>query len=303
MNKQAFIIGSPRSGTTILENILGCHPKIADWYEPYYIWERYLSADESDVLKIKTNRPKYAKSIQKEYRIFGQKSKREYVLDKLPTHVFNIQLIYQIFPDAKYIHIIRDGRDVTLSIRKEWQKREVIVANKEYFRLFYVAWKMLARQQFLSYRLKALIFELKSIASVNPKKYLNKSRWKGQIGWGPRFEGWQDFLKTHTTLEFNAMQWVKCVEAARTSWSILPVENRLEIRYEDLVTFPEKTVEKVFRLLNIEATNDFWSAIPEIKRGNFNKWKHEFNSREIDEIKPILNPLLIQLGYVKDEDW
>jgi len=41
----AFIIGSPRSGTTILENILHCHPHIAELYEPYYLWENFFCSN------------------------------------------------------------------------------------------------------------------------------------------------------------------------------------------------------------------------------------------------------------------
>ncbi|HEX9756165.1 MAG TPA: sulfotransferase [Nitrospiria bacterium] len=35
MPKVVFIVGSPPSGTTLLKNILGSHPDIAEWYEPY----------------------------------------------------------------------------------------------------------------------------------------------------------------------------------------------------------------------------------------------------------------------------
>src|SRR3972149_10347542 len=211
MNSLVFIIGSPRSGTTILENILGCHQEIAEWYEPYYVWERYYSCQDNDIWQTKPriSDEKIRQYIQNEYRIFGELSKKNIVIDKLPTHVFNIAIIHGIFPEAKWIHIIRDGRDVTLSIMKEWVKRRQIVERRDFSSLLNVTMGMLNRQPFLRYKLLAILNELRSTASINPLRYLNKSRWNGKVGWGPRFEGWQDFLESHSTLEFNAMQWVK----------------------------------------------------------------------------------------------
>ena len=29
-----------------MENILNCHPDIAEWYEPYYLWERHFSTEK-----------------------------------------------------------------------------------------------------------------------------------------------------------------------------------------------------------------------------------------------------------------
>jgi hypothetical protein len=299
----AFIIGSPRSGTTILENILNCHPAIAEWYEPYYLWNQYFSNFESDIWDSEQLTPEVKKRVRIEFKKFSKLAKKSIVLDKSPGHGFNLRIIQSIFPDAKWIHIIRDGRDVTLSIQKEWTRRKKMVEKKDFRRLMHVAKNMLQRQPFWKYRLMAIFYELKNNLSIRPTNYLNKSKWGGEVGWGPRFEAWQQFLQTHSELEFNAMQWVKSVEAVHQNWSILSEENKIEVSYEDLLINTYDTLADVLAMLNVEADQHFFDIIPKLKNKNFNKWKSEFSENQINTIKPILAPLIKKLGYDQLLDW
>jgi len=301
--KVAFIIGSPRSGTTILGNILNCHEQIAEWYEPYYLWGSYFSDKESDVWHSANLNEKIKNNILREYKIFSKKANKPIVLDKSHKYVFNIEIVQKIIPEAKWIHILRDGRDVTLSMNKEWGKRKDIVIKKDFFRLFQVACNMLKRQPFWRYRLMAIIYEISSNSSLNPLRYLNKAKWNGNVGWGLRFKNWQEYFQTHSTLQFNAMQWVKAVEAVQENWSFLPEQNKIEIRYEDLLATPKKTLLKVFDTLDVKPTPAFFEAIPTLKRDNINKWAKEFTSEDIMAIKPILSPIISNLGYALRSEW
>ena len=301
--KAVFLVGSPRSGTTILENILNCHDKIAEFYEPYFLWENFFDVREDDVWNDKDLTPRAAGVLQKEFSVFARKSRKHLVLDKLPTHSFNIPLIHRVFPDAHWIHIIRDGRDVTLSIHKEWEKRRKIVEKKDFLSLLKTARAMLDRQPFWRYKLMAVGHELKKSFSLNPYRYLNKARWQGQVGWGPRFKGWKLFLEQNPTLAFNAMQWVKTVEAVLSSWQLLPEKNKIEIRYEDLLADPETTVTKIIDFLGYRPQDDFFEKIPALITGNMNKWRDEFTADEIETIKPVLTPLLGRTGYLSKNPW
>jgi LPS sulfotransferase NodH len=299
----AFIIGSPRSGTTILENILNSHPEIEEWYEPYYIWEKYFHPQESDIWQDEFLNEKVKRAIQKEFSIFIKKSKKRIVLDKSPGHSFNIRIIHNIFPEAKWIHILRDGRDVTLSIMKEWDKRALIAHKRDFRGLLQVAVTMLQRQRYWRYRFMALHYELRSNMSFNPLKYLNKSKWDGKAGWGPRFIGWNEYLHTHSPLEFHAMQWVTSVEAVQDSWHILPEEDKVEIRYEDLLLFPEETLTKILDILEVDMPFNYLDRIPRLKSDNFHRWQKEFTPEQLRKIKPILSPLLKDLGYANHSGW
>ena len=301
--KAVFVIGSPRSGTTLLENILNCHSHVAEWYEPYYLWEKYFPSKENDIWQAKYLNTRARENIQKEFLIFSKKSKKPIVLDKYPVHSFNLEIINTIFPDARWIHILRDGRDVTLSMKKEWHKRALIVERRDFRGLLRVTADMLQRQHYWRYRFMALLYELRANKSLNPARYLNKSKWEGKVGWGPRFQGWKEYLQTHSPLEFNAMQWVKCVKAVRKNWDILPENNKIEIRYEELLRFPEKHLMNVLEIMGIEPSDDFFKKIPRLKRDNFHKWPKEFTAEEILQIKPILSPLLHDLGYAHPDEW
>ena len=299
----AFIIGSPRSGTTILGNILNQHPEIAEWYEPYYLWEKYFPCKEDDIWLEKYLNTKIKKRIHKEYRIFLRKASKPIVLEKSPGHELNLGIIHKIFQDAKWIHILRDGRDVTLSIQKEWDLRSQLVESRDFERLFKVALNMLKRQPFWRYRIMAVFYELKSTASLSPISYLNKSRWQGKEGWGNRFKGWKEYLQTHSTLEFNAMQWIKSVQAVQENWSLLPEKNKLEIRYEDLLKSPKEILAKILETLEVDLPAGFIEEIPTLKKDNFHKWKKEFNTEQLKKISPIITEKLLELRYENDPDW
>ncbi|MCP4020438.1 MAG: sulfotransferase [Desulfobacteraceae bacterium] len=296
--KVAFLIGSPRSGTTILENILSCHPKIAEFYEPYYIWEKYFNADKSDVWNESDLSDRTIRNIRQEFSIFSQKSTRPLVLDKSPGHSFNIPLVAKVFPEAYWIHIVRDGRDVTLSIKKEWEKRRKMVENKDFFTLFKTAGNMLARQPILRFKLLALLHEFEQSFSLNPYKYLNKSRWQGNVGWGPRFKDWGRFLSDRSVIEFNAMQWRSSVEAVRNYWDLLPRNRKIEVRYEQLLTDTEKTLSDILSLFDYPMTGQFINDIPELMKKNYNKWEQELTPSEIELMGPVLLPMLKAYDYI-----
>jgi len=149
----------------------------------------------------------------------------------------------------------------------------------------------------------ALKYELTHSFSFNPYRFLNKSRWKGTIGWGPRFSGWETFLGNHSALEFNAMQWVKSVTAVRSNWERIPPNNRLEIRYENLLEQPHSVLAHILTFLGCDADKGFFQTIPLLKQNNVNKWKAELTGTEQKKIKPILTPLLDDLGYTRTTPW
>lgn len=299
----AFIIGSPRSGTTVLGNILNCHKQIAEWYEPYYMWAFFLGTHEDDVWEPAFLTPRARRGIIREYHSFQKKSGKELIVEKTPGHAFHVRLISEIFPDAKWIHLLRDGRDATLSIHREWNKRANMVNDQNYHQLLSTVRNMLIRQPYLKYRLMALFHEFMTIQSVNPRMYLNKAKWKGQPYWGPRFKGWESFIAAHSHLEFNAMQWVKSVEAAQSGLTQIAAENRMEIRYENLLADPEDVLNSILEYLGHPADGNFFKAIPRLKAGNSQKWRNAFNADEIEAIKPILTPMLEKTGYLPGVPW
>ena len=300
MNKTipiAFIVGSPRSGTTLLSSLLNAHENIAEFYEPYYLWERYFDVSESDIWNPNNSNQDINEKIVNEFKIFLKKSQKKLVLDKSPYNSFNIELINEIFPNAKWIHILRDGRDVTLSINKEWKKREDIVSNKKFIELYRLIKTMLIRQSYFRYKWMAFKYELKGKSIFSLNTLMNKSRWNGLSGWGPRFTNWNQFFVSHTLLEFNAMQWSSSVNAVRDGFKVIPDDKKIEIRYEDLIDNPKLTLVKTLGFLDMEIDSECFLKFPKINSNNSQKWKEEFSEYEIEKISKIISPLLSKLDY------
>ena len=295
-SRYVFIVGSPRSGTTILGEILGRHPDVVQWYEPYFIWDYYIGNLETDVRSQKHLSEKHSRFIKKEFGRYLAKSGSKLLVEKTPENSFKIPFIHTVFPKAKWIHLIRDGRAVTASIHREWLKRKEIVENLNFRAFLKVAAEMMSLQPFWRNRLQALWFEIKYVSDLDPRKLFNKSKWHGHVGWGPRYPGWKEEIKKYTVLQFNARQWLKSVEAIFEDLVIVGSDNFIELKYEDLVCEPEAQFAVIFDFLGLESCeHSIWS---DLETGNIDKWKRTFMPEEIKEIRPIIDPMLRKLGYL-----
>jgi sulfotransferase family protein len=146
-----FIIGAQRSGTTMLRLMLNSHPKLAVPFESGFIPQYYLKHVEYGDLKIKENAEKLLEAISENsfvkrgkliqnphailsnpiasYRdlvnaIFLEYAKRngkERWGDKTPSYATELDILWHMFPGCRFVHLIRDGRDVAVSLgRLEW---------------------------------------------------------------------------------------------------------------------------------------------------------------------------------------
>ena len=119
--KKIFILGLPRSGTTLLEKIISSHPKVGSVSEIGFIYEKineYITTNNKiDETKIDTL---MNKNLSKEYNAFLKSFnvQEEYILDKTLTNFWYIGFIKIFFPNSKIIHSYRNARDNCLSIYK-----------------------------------------------------------------------------------------------------------------------------------------------------------------------------------------
>ncbi|MEE4304018.1 MAG: sulfotransferase [Wenzhouxiangella sp.] len=124
-----FIVGMPRSGTTLLERMLGTHPEAAGYGELPVIGQIARALEQS-----RPEWPGHPQSITEVYpvellqdmvyRFFEEIRRRgsgepRFVIDKAPLNFFQAGLISQLFPQARIIVCERDPRDVCLSIFSE----------------------------------------------------------------------------------------------------------------------------------------------------------------------------------------
>lgn len=123
----AFLGGHPRSGTTLLEQILDAHPEVLAFDEPVAFAQEItghinLSPLEGEV-QLKTldalpasqravMRGRYIKSLLRE--IEGEPGPR-ILLDKNPSPTMSLNIWLRVFPELKVIIALRDPRDVIIS--------------------------------------------------------------------------------------------------------------------------------------------------------------------------------------------
>lgn len=123
-----FIVGMPRSGTTLLERMLGAHPDVADAGElrdftaqlrwcaqrmggPHPDADLVAAAAAADLSALG---PRYLAHTQ------WQAQGRAFYTDKLPTNFLNVGFIANALPQARILHLVREPMDVCFSNLKEW---------------------------------------------------------------------------------------------------------------------------------------------------------------------------------------
>ena len=135
-----FIVGCPRSGTSLLRDLLRADPELSIPPESYFIpsffraWGDPGSAAEARALaaRILSMRPVKRWQLQLNPgdfepcrsfvavldRLYGEFAAREGASrwgDKTPSYVLELPLLSGLFPEARFVHIHRDPRDVALS--------------------------------------------------------------------------------------------------------------------------------------------------------------------------------------------
>jgi hypothetical protein len=147
VNPFLFIIGCPRSGTTMLKRMLNAHPEIAITRETHWIPRVFdrgkgLTADgrvtnqlperlfrQRRFEQMKFGPPAlesliaahpsmtYAELVSRIFDHFGERKGKRFVGDKTPTYARKVPTLDRLWPRAKFLHIVRDGRDVWLSMQ------------------------------------------------------------------------------------------------------------------------------------------------------------------------------------------
>ncbi|HEX3862724.1 MAG TPA: sulfotransferase [Stellaceae bacterium] len=135
--KKLFLVGCPRSGTTWLQIILGSHSEIATRREThlfdgymaslYNHWQREVYAPHKDGLRVLLDQAEFDTAIRHFCdvvfaKIAASKPGADYILEKTPGHVLHHHTIRRLYPESRFLHLVRDPRAVVaslLAVKKE----------------------------------------------------------------------------------------------------------------------------------------------------------------------------------------
>ena len=116
-----FLIGFPRSGTTLLDNILRSHSEITVLEEkPYLLNLRhdFFKQNDNELLSLLNITQDIRDKIRNQYfkKIFSQTDKnKRIIVDKFPLTIIELGFVKSIFPNAKIILAMRHPCDVVTS--------------------------------------------------------------------------------------------------------------------------------------------------------------------------------------------
>lgn len=319
-----FVTGAGKSGTTWLRSILDAHPEILCRGEGR-LFERdfkqaarhqdlkqervkylqpsslYSAISSSEHLKIWIKRSVWTggKNVDNHVDSLARlainyflterlsKTGKRIVGDKTPfASAKIIGEIGTIYPEAKVIHIIRDGRDVAVS-------------------MIHHMWNY-AKSEGGIYPLEPEELERREAYRKNPLS--------------PLAEG----LFTEDRLTSIAAQWSTEVGKAIEDGPDLLGDNYAEVRYEDLLERPTEELGRLLEFLGADAdietakecieTTSFETKTKGRKRGEEDSaafvrkgvagdWKNVFTEEDRRVFKEVAGDLLIKLGYERDLDW
>ena len=122
--KMIFIVGMPRSGTSLVEQILASHSKVYGCGELMFLEDimrkKIFDKKEISIKKLNSMDDLTFVEIAKDYmnKIQNYDNEHEYLTDKAPLNFRWIGLIKILFPNSRIVHCIRSAKDNCISLYK-----------------------------------------------------------------------------------------------------------------------------------------------------------------------------------------
>lgn len=158
-DRPIFVVGCPRSGTTMLQLMLHAHPRIAIPPETRFLLETYRDRHRFGDLRRPANRralahfivgrpqtrffdlgldahamtaeivsgpPTFGSAIGAIFRAYSDRFGKPRWGDKRPAYLNNLDVVLRLFPDAQIVNIVRDGRDCVASLQEmPWHRKGI----------------------------------------------------------------------------------------------------------------------------------------------------------------------------------
>lgn len=260
LKNPVFIVGSPRSGTTFLGSCISVIPELSYHFEPVISKAavRYVATQQWDV---RTARWFYQSVYGWLMRLRLDSDLR--FVEKTPRNSFVIPMLHMVFPKAKFIYIMRDGRDASLSLaQKPWYNSGAHYSGMH-----------------------------------QPGGYPFGPMARFWVEADRKEE-----YETTSTLHRCMWVWRRYVETALAAIENLPEGSVHILKYETLAANPRVEADKILDFLEIDMPASrqlFHEAISTVHPDSVGRWKEELSEEQHQLCNREAGSLLLELGYLE----
>ena len=271
------VIGAARSGTKFLRDSLAAANRVvAVPYDIGYVWRFGNEAFANDAIPESRCSEEIATYIRDYVRGFGTAD--DYVVEKTVGNSLRVDFVRRVFPEAKFVLLIRDGRAVVESSYRQWQEPP--------------NWRYLLRKA-RTVPMGNLRYGIKYAANLSAGLLTRRS---GAKVWGPRYPGIERDVSQLSLVRVCARQWARCVQASLEQWEQIDPENKMTVRYEDLVWDRDAWVD-VCRFAGIADVESVLAQFNKTVRPGRDRWTDGLTAVQKSEALDEISDLLVELGY------
>lgn len=277
-NPPIILLGTHRSGTTWTGDLLGSHPDIAYWVEPRHIWTRGNAKHPDDRLTAAHATGAVKAKIRAAFADYAKQQGKAWFCEKTPSNCLRVPFLLEVFPEAKVVFIVRDGRSVLRSTGEIMDKG--------------VPTKRIVQRALQTPPTEWPAQAGKAFKLIASKFGVGAVDW-----WGPMPEGWREKLSLHRD-ERLAWQWARTISTALDDVEKLPEGRVLQFRYEDMAQQPAETITRVAEHIGLPNAELLAATAAESARpASLHKWKNELDDETLERVRPYMEPTLERLGY------
>ncbi len=276
--RHVVLVGAARSGTKILRDALADATGVGRVpYDVPFVWYQGGAYPDSDVLDPARLTPRATSRIRRYIDSYAVGTP-PVVIEKTVGNTVRVPFVHAVLPEAVFVHLLRDGVDVTESTFRQWQEPVDVGYLRDKLR-------------------HTPVHVLPSYGARYVRSTVTRLR-NGAAGtWGVRYPGMDEDLERDGLLRVCARQWRQSVERASADLHRLAPDH-LEVRYEALVADPVATLAGVVAACGLSADDGVVeAAAARISPGTLGRGRATLNAGARAVVQDELGATLLDLGY------
>ena len=250
--KIIFIIGAARSGTHLIANSLFNSIDNSQYLpEINEFWNKFNLEVNTDVYSIDSkNNVRLINEIRSSFFILLD-HKCEYYIEKTAANSLRVDLLIKAFPLSKFIHVVRDGRDVVESVKRkvEGDPRKITTGDTKTISYIYKLKFLFSRSL---EKINSNTFSLKYFFKHRHYYYsllLSLFGKKGTSYWGPRYG---EPNKKLSVVEYAENQWANCFMKASDDFYMTSFH---VVNFNFLINNPVRVAVDLSGFLNVSSVS------------------------------------------------